>query len=404
MRLLTDLAVNKIKVMVKNPNIKKISFVLLTILVFGLSGFSQKKYSLTGHLETLETVWLKDFKGKWQTMNSINNRLDLRWYPTNSITTHVGMRNIFNYGQMIQAYYPFYADAMEKDDGFFDLTKNIINDSSCFLYTNLDRLNFEYTKGNFEAKVGRQRINWGVNLVWTPNDIFNSFSYFDFDYVEHAGCDAIKVQYYTGLTSSVQFASKINHNDKVTIAGMYRFNKWNYDFQFLGGVMDDDIVAGCGFSGQIEGAGINGEMSYFRSKENFSDSTASFLASIGANYTFKSSLYIQSAFLLNTSGTTGPAGMGNFMAMNMKIDAKNPTRARYSVFGRVTYPITPLLKLDVSSIFNPNDKSVFLGPSLDFSLIEDLGLLFMGQFFWGDKGTEFGDYGKMFYLRLKYSF
>ncbi|MCD4772921.1 MAG: hypothetical protein K8R41_06005 [Bacteroidales bacterium] len=383
---------------------KKIGFAIIIILVFGMSGFSQNKYSFAGHLENLETLWITDFNGSWQTMNTINNRFDLKWYPNNNITAHIGMRNIFNYGQIIQTYYPVYANAMEKDFGFFDLTENIINDSSCFLYTNIDRLNFEYISGKFEVKIGRQRINWSTNLVWTPNDIFNSFSYFDFDYIEHAGCDAVKLQYYTGMTSSVQFAAKINHNDKVTIAGMYRFNKWNYDFQFLGGVMDDDIVAGCGFSGQIEGAGINGEMSYFRSKENFMDSTATFLVSIGSNYTFKNSLYIHTAFLVNTAGTTGSAGMGDFFTLNAKINAKNLTNARCSIFGEISYPITPLLKLDVSSIYNPNDKSVFLGPSLDLSLMNDLGLLFMGQLFWGDKGTEFGDYGKMFFLRLKYSF
>jgi hypothetical protein len=66
----------------------------------------------------------------------------------------------------------------------------------------------DYTAGKWQFRVGRQRINWGVNLVWNPNDVFNSFSYFDFDYEERPGSDAVRVQYYTGTTSSASWFTK----------------------------------------------------------------------------------------------------------------------------------------------------------------------------------------------------
>ena len=394
---------------------KKLKFIIKIILLFFLLIFlnqslqakGDKKpgnYSLNGHLETLETVWIKDFKKKWLTMNTIKNRLDFRWYPTSFLTAHIGMRNIMNYGQMVGEYYPFFADYAIIDDGYLDLTRLIAKDTSFFIYSTFDRANLEFSKGNFEAKIGRQRINWGINLVWTPNDIFNIFNYFDFDYIERPGCDAIKIQYYTGMTSSAQLAYKINKENKVTFAGLYKFNKWNYDFQFLAGVMEDDIVLGTGWSGQIKGAGFNGEATYFHSKENFSDSTGVLVASAGINYTFKNSLYIHAAFLFNSAGTTGPASMGSILAMQTTISAKNYTRAKYSTFGEISYPITPLIKANFSGMFNPNDKSAYIGPSLDFSLTENIGFLLIGQIFIGDPGTEFGDYGKMFYMRLKLSF
>ena len=73
----------------------------------------------------------------------------------------------------------------------------------------LDRLYAEYTYKNFEAKVGRQRINWGINMAFNPNDIFNAFSYFDFDYEERPGSDAILLKYYTGIASSIEVAGKM---------------------------------------------------------------------------------------------------------------------------------------------------------------------------------------------------
>ena len=114
--------------------------------------------------------------------------------------------------------------------------------------------------------------------------------------------------------------------------------------------------------------------------------------------------YFQLSGLLNTSGTTGPASMGNFIEFNRNITAKNFTLARYSMFAQVSYQLTPLIKTDFSAIYNPNDKSVYLGPSVDFSLTNNLGFLATSQIFMGNDGTEFGDYGSIYYLRLKYSF
>ncbi|MCK4361439.1 MAG: hypothetical protein KAV70_06810, partial [Bacteroidales bacterium] len=143
---------------------------------------------------------------------------------------------------------------------------------------------------------------------------------------------------------------------------------------------------------------------YFLSKENFSDSTGVLVASAGINYTFKNSLYIHASFLFNSAGTTGPASMGSILVKQTNISAKNYTRAKYSTFSEISYPITPLIKANLSGMFNPNDKSAYIGPSLDFSLTENIGFLLIGQIFIGDPDTEFGDYGKMFYMRLKWSF
>lgn len=384
---------------------------LSSIVLIAQSGL--KKFEFTGHLETLNMVWIKKFDSTWSTMNTIYNRMDFRYYPSNSLTFHVGLRNLIDYGQIVtninQAAklipdQPNYKSFVSKDEGYFDLTEAWASGESYAFYSNIDRINLNYTKGNFEATLGRQRINWGINLVWNPNDIFNAFNYFNFDYIERPGCDALRLQYYTGYTSSVQIAAKIDHNEDLTLAGMYKFNKWNYDFQFIGGVMEDDYVIGLGWSGQIETAGFNGEASYFHARENFQDSTGQLVASIGTNYTFKSGLYFQLSALYNSKGTTGKAGRGNMFAMNIDVSPKTLSLARYSIFGQVSYPITPLINADISGIYNPNDKSGFFGPSVEISLKQNLSFLVMGQIFTGDKSTEFGDYGTIAYIRLKWSF
>ena len=62
------------------------------------------------------------------------------------------------------------------------------------------------------------------------------------------------------------------------------------------------------------------------------------------------------------------------------------------------------MAIDLSSIFNPSDKSFYIGPFLDMSLSQTVDFLAAGQFFFGDEGTEWGDYGQFYYLRIKWSF
>ncbi len=387
-----------------------ISIILLSLIVNLKAQEKQRDWTLNGHLQTLQMIWIPPSTSNWETMGTLNNRLDFRWNPAKFISFHIGGRNIFNYGQLIKDTYPFYADLTVRDAGYFNLTKLWVKDSSYFFYSNADRANVKLTWGKFEATLGRQRINWGINLVWTPNDIFNSFNYFDFDYVERPGCDAVLLQYFTGYTSSLQFGFKMDSDKKITSALMYNFNKWNYDFQFLGGVMRTDVVAGLGWSGSIKGAGFNGEVSYFRDQDKFRDTTGVLVGSVGANYTLKNGLFFHAAYLFNSAGTTGPAsplgfnGFGSAFTLNQDISAKSFTRAKQSLFAEVSYPITPLIKGDISSIFNPNDKSGFAGPSLDISLTDNISFFVIGQLFWGNPLTEYGDYGSIAYFRLKWNF
>ena len=381
-------------------------FIGLFLISFSLAAQDKvKNYSINGYLQTMEMVWKSDAFENWQTMTTMTNRMDFRWYPNDDFRAHIGMRNIAKFGQMISDFNPHMHNMAVVDQGRMDLTGMIYQERSFFLFSNFDRANIEYTNGNLVATIGRQRVNWGINLVWNPNDIFNAFNHFDFDYIERPGSDAIRIQYYTGMTSSLEFVYKLDKNKQATYAAMFKFNKWEYDFQFMSGVLnDEDFVLGLGWAGQIEGAGFMGEATYFRNLDNFSDDNGILVASVTANYSFKNSLMIQAAVLFNSNGTNGKAGVENMFLLDREMSAKNFTLARYSLFGQLSFPITPLIKADFSGIFNPSDKSGYLGPTIDFSLTENINFNITGQLFLGSTGSEFGDYGSMFFSRLKWSF
>lgn len=387
---------------------KNILFILFLFTV--LFGKAQSNLSLNGYVKGLSMYYKPATSIHISTTDSLNflildqihNRLNFKWYASNELTFAVEARNRLFFGQMIRKF-PEYEKSINNDNGYLNLGTVLLSGENWFLHSMLDRAWADYTKGDWQIRVGRQRINWGINLVWNPNDIFNTFSYFEFDYEERPGTDAVKVQYYTGVTSSAELVYKIGRNkDETSVAGMYRFSKFNYDIQILGGWAGKDYVLGGGWSGDIKGGGFRGELTYFLPRNSKTESDEAFVASISGDYSFQNSLYLHTGVLYNSNGILGPAGGRNFFDTNLT--AKMLSMGMFNLFGQISFPFTPLLSGNFSTMINPSDGSSFIGPALTFSLGNNLELMLNGQLFLGKTGTEYGDFGKAIYGRLKWSF
>ena len=361
------------------------------------------RLTANGYLKFLQTIFYQEFNKQWLTDNLVHNRLNFAYYPGDHFHAAVELRNRIFYGQFVESI-PGYSDLIDTNTGYFDLSAILFQGDSYFFHTAIDRAYFDLIFGKLQIRTGRQRINWSQNLIWNPNDIFNAYSYFDFDYEERPGTDAIKVQYYTGLTSNAEFVYEVADDlKKMAFAGMYRFNKFGYDFQFLGGYVKDDWVAGTGWSGHIGGAAFRGEASYFHANDSAVPVRDQFVASISGDYTFKNSFYIHAGMIYNSDGSRGKAPFSEYIFFS-NLSAKNLTPAVTEVLGQVSYPFTPLINGSLAGLINPQDGSYFFGPSFSISLQDNLELMLMGQFFEGRDGTEYGDIGKLLYWRIKWSF
>lgn len=390
----------------------RLKYILPLFLLFYIEGNAQlQKFTVSGYVKNLYMYYkpenpIAGIEADHLSSNLIHNRLNFRWYATNALTFAVEARNRFFCGQLVREF-PLYKDFVDADPGFFNLSEVIASGNGWFLHSMIDRARVDFTKGKWQITAGRQRVNWGINLVWNPNDIFNTFDYFDFDYEERPGSDALKVQYYTGVTSSAELVYKIGRNEmedqtESTFAGRYRFSKFTCDFQFLSGWMPEDFVLGGGWMGDIKGGGFRGEVSWFIPKEKNSNSEEALVATVSGDYTFKNSLYAHAAVLYNSLGVTGKAGAREFFDQN--ISAKRLSPARYNLFGQLSYPFTPLFSGSFSGMLNPSDGSSYIGPSFTYSLGNNLELMATGQLFFGDEGTEYGELGKAVYGRLKWAF
>jgi len=381
---------------------KLIAFLTLLISVFE-PGFSQEKQpflTLNGYISTLQSVMFDSLSGPFVNENLIHNRLNFKGYVNENITFAAEFRNRLYTGDMVRSM-PSYAEMIATDQGWVDMSWNILNEQSFFLNTTIDRLWVDFNYGKIQARVGRQRINWGQTLVWNPNDIFNTYSFFDFDYVERPGSDAIRLQYYPGYSSALEFAVKADYNDKITASALYRFNKWGYDLQLLAGYVDsEDLMAGAGWSGAIGSVAFRGEAAWFQPYENFSGSEGTGIFTFGFDKTFKNNSMAQTQ-LMFCNNPVDPASFSEFYYGTLS--AKELAFSKFTAFAQFTWPFTPLFNASISAMWFPDLKGYYAGPSFDYSIAENVDLSLYWQHFDSKTTSEAGKINIGF-LRFKISF
>jgi len=370
---------------------KKLIFLILYVSIISLYGQDEKKLQLSGYIslmgsakkEKSDSMFFPSGENKHKDV-LVHNRLNIFWYPTSNLTFSVQMRNRFMWNEQ-------FTDgqtdpgSIDNDYGWMQLSKNWLEKDSYLLNSNIDRLYIQYTKGNLEISLGRQRINWSKSFAWNPNDIFNTSSYFDFDYAEKPGSDAIRVQYYTGMVSSAEAVVKIDNKKNITAAGLYRNNILGYDFQFLSGIMnEEEFIIGGGWSGFIKGAGFRGEVTsilpYKDSSKYMHPMDDLIMACVSFDYSFSNSAYVMCEFLYSNSDvSTLSQSLGE--AFSGQTTVRNLAFARLSSLVSASYPVHPLINLNLAGMYFYKINGYYFGPSIDFSIFDNLNLSVYWQYF-----------------------
>lgn len=384
---------------------KRIIIGLLLILIFDIS-FAQeaKKIEFKGYIKDIQNVFIpKPDSMPWFSDNTLENRLEFKYFPNSWLTADIQLRNRFMYGDFVKSI-PYYRSYIDQYMGYVDLLKLWGNDKSFIAASEFDRLNIALTFNKWQITLGRQRVNWGIDLIWNPNDIFNTYSYFNFEYAERPGADAISVKYFTGALSFAEVVYQFDDSyDRSSFAGLYRFNTHSYDIQFLTGKMKTDLVAGLGWTGKLGQAAFRGETSYFRSYKTFSDSTGVLVSSVSIDYSFPNTLYIQGGLLFNSSGATKNISSVNLFDQQ-PTSPKSLSKGRYNIFAQASSQLTPLISPGIAVMINPSDYSSFISPSVTISIAQNFDFSLVGMLFMGSEKTEYENVGQIVYLKFKWSF
>ncbi len=331
--------------------------------------------------------------------NLVHHRLNFRWFINDRFTFRAEARTRLFFGDLVRATRHYASLIDDANNDYFDLSMVILNDKGFVLHTMLDRCYLEYASGPWEIGLGRQRINWGINTVWNPNDIFNAFNFTDFDYEERPGSDALRVRYYTGFASSIELATNAFDTwGEAVAAALWKFNRKQYDFQVLAGTAEGDATLGFGWAGNLKNAGFKGEATWFIPWQG--KRPQSLNATLGIDYSFANAFYVSTGYLYNSNGSSGEGNIFGFT-----LSARNLYPYRHALFASAAYPFNPLLQGSFAVIYSPvRSHAVFLNPSLAYSLSENWGLDLVGQMALSRADKRYTAPIQAVFFRIKWSY
>ncbi len=313
----------------------------------------------------------------WQ--NILYQRFNMDWRMHPSIRLEAGVRNLFYTGNITMLSY--IEDNIGRDRGWGDLSWNIFSRENMLYHLNVDRLSLQWTKRSWEVKVGRQRINWGQTLVWNPNNIFNPYTFFQFNYPEHPGCDAIRTTYYHSPTSYTELAASLNRNGKLTAALLHSRQTNGVGYQLMGGVYcGEDAVAGGALTTGWNRCTLRMEGAYFHPVVQGEERDEVLQVSAGADYIFSNNLAIQGEVLYrNRSVDTGVESLFYFYTDPQS--ARELSVSRWSVLAQVAYPLNSRFSARLSGAYFTDKQLSYVGLFLNYRLSRSLEASLFSHFF-----------------------
>lgn len=396
-------------------------FLLFFFLLFLTTSAQERKYprlEVNGYIKNLQglffldqpefrlnrsgnTIVLDTINNPLLTDNFFHNRLNFRLDLQRKLRLRAALRTRLFYGEVVKVSPDFASTVADANNDYFDLSTIWLRHSSLIGHSVVDRFYLEWISGDWEVRLGRQRINWGVATVWNPNDIFNAYAYTDFDYEERPGSDALRVTRYFGFGNSLELAVRVFDDPEDAIAALlYRFRQGSYDLQLLAGVMQNDWALGGAWAGNIGQAGWKGEFTGFLPIDG--EGETAFAAGVEADYTLQSGWYFQAGFLLNTNGSSNRRVAELF---DFDLSAKNLYPYRFTTLLRASYPINPILNSGLAVLYSPNQTHpLFLNPTFSVSLAQNWDFDLVGQLVFEEGEEAYGSPVQAVFLRLKYSF
>lgn len=389
-------------------------FLLISFCFLSLIGSAQEKeskwdWSKSGYLKYMQTVsWSPN--ADIVTDNLIHNRLNFRGYYGNRWSGTFEFRNRIFYGETVKLFNSRginYGKQVTDYDGQLPLEILWVNENSIAMNTIADRAFINYSTNKWEIRAGRQRINWGINDTWNPNDIFNAYNFLDFDYEERPGADALRVQRYLKGQSYIDAAYKFAENRANDVfAVRYGFNRKGYDIQFISGKFKDEWTLGAGWAGSIKNAGFKGEIQTFSPYESSSD-TVNVSLSATVDYSFRNGIYLSTSYMMNTTGLNESAGF-DFMALR-DVNAKSLMPSKHNALLATSYTFSPVFSANLSTMYGFGLNWLIVFPTLTFSIKENLNFDMVGQMFWADLPQENGEFsfknsGNGIFARMKWNF
>jgi len=247
----------------------------------------------------------------------------------------------------------------------------------------INRLNLQWRFGVVDATIGRQAIGFGRILVFSPLDVIAPFAPDAIDTDVRSGVDALHTIYNYGLDGQVGAIAVWGEEAEFnTFLGTWSDNWSGIDIMMIGGELRDRSMVGAGLAGSLGTLGLKGEISFYDGKDTDEingDLHDSFtVAAIEAWYRFTNGLSLVTQYLYNGPGVDDPEEYPEALASAPLQEGLTYLLGRHYLIIAPSYELHPLATLRGLVIYNIDDESALMRPTIDLSLADNISL----QAFW----------------------
>ena len=239
-----------------------------------------------------------------------------------------------------------------------------------------DRLNvgWEPTE-RLEISAGRQAVSWGTALFLTPSDPFTPFSPVDPFREFRAGVDAARVRYYPGPFSEVDAVvrptrSPAGEEWTALVRGLTTVRNW--EISGWGGTLYDDAAGAFGAAGALGSWAVRGEGVLRRL-----DDALVFRGTLGVDRLLQvggNDLTVLAEYQRDGLGTADPGEYVDLLESDTFLRGEHLVLGRDEAVVQASYQLHPLWSVAGLWLWNLNDRSAILGPSVAYSAGNDAAI------------------------------
>ena len=239
-----------------------------------------------------------------------------------------------------------------------------------------DRFNVGFAPtGNLEVVAGRQAVSWGTALFLTPSDPFTPFNPVDPFREFRAGVDAARIRYYPGPLSEFdvvvrQTRSPAGEETTALVRGLTTVQNW--EVSGWGGTLYGDAAGAVGTAGSLGSWAVRGEAVVRRLEEMLV-----FRGTIGVDRQLQAGgrdLTLAVEYQRDGLGAAGPDELSDLLESDTFLRGEHQVLGRDEAVVQASYQVHPLWSISGLWLWNLNDRSAILGPSLAYSASDNAAI------------------------------
>jgi hypothetical protein len=230
---------------------------------------------------------------------------------------------------------------------------------------------------------GRQAVGFGRIVIFSPLDIIAPFPPYALDTDIRPGVDALRLATHYGLDGQLDaiavFGDSSRHNSYLAT---WADNRAGIDMLAIGGLLRERPMFGAGLAGSLGPLGLKGEASVYegeRVDEPGGDLHRHMvIAALESWYRFDNGITLIAQYLHNGAGVDDPADYPQAALSAPVQEGLITLLGRRYLLAAPSYELHPLVTLNGLLIWNLDDDSWMLRPTLEINLADNLSL----ELFW----------------------